>query len=323
MTKVLVTGSTGWLGRHLVPMLHAEGIETVGLDISTGEFTDVVGSIADRSLVDKLFCQHEFHGVIHAAALHKPDIVRYPQQAFVDTNITGTLNLLEAASSGRKIPFVYTSTTSLMISQETRDERGEKAVWLDERSGPLEPRNIYGVTKLAAEGLCRQHHLDRELPVIILRTSRFFPEEDDTLSGMSGPNLKANELLNRRATVEDMARAHVVAFKKAPSVGFGLYIVSAPTPFARQDVSALMEDARSVICRYFPKAESLYAKKQWSLPSTIGRVYDGSRIIKELGFRYTTSFSEVLDAIQNNTPIPLQHDPDYISPAQRSSKLEE
>ena len=52
-----------------------------------------------------------------------------------------------------------------------------RAAWLTEDMAP-EPRNIYGVTKLSAEHLCRLYHLQSRLPVIVLRTARFFPEAD-------------------------------------------------------------------------------------------------------------------------------------------------
>jgi UDP-glucose 4-epimerase len=89
------------------------------------------------------------------------------------------------------------------------------------------------VTKLAAEHLCHMHFLALGLNCIILRTSRFFPENDDTLTGLSGANLKANEFLFRRLSVEDAARAHVAALEQAPGIGFGVYVISAPTPFVK------------------------------------------------------------------------------------------
>ena len=273
--------------------------------------------MADRETISDLFSRHQFGAVIHAGALHKPDIARFPQQAFIDTNVTGTLNLLEEASRKPGMRFVFTSTTSLMISQRIRDERSTEAVWLDESTNPIEPRNIYGVTKLAAEGLCRQHHLEKGLRVVVLRTARFFPEEDDTLTELTGPNLKANELLHRRATVEDMARAHIAALEKAGAIGFGLYLVSAPTPFTRNSTRALKADAVSVIRRLFPDAESLYAERGWQLPTSIGRVYDGSRIERELGFRYRTTFADVLRALRENSTLPIAHDAGYTSPIAR------
>ncbi|RSU34706.1 NAD-dependent epimerase/dehydratase family protein [Sphingomonas koreensis] len=311
---ILLTGSSGWLGRYLAPMLRGAGHEVTGLDVAPGVGTVVGGSVADAALIERVFGEYGIEAVIHGGALHKPDIVRYSKQTFVDVNVTGTLNLLEAAVRAGHDRFVSTSTTSLMISQAIRDEAGDAAVWLDEDSGPIEPRNIYGTTKYAAEQLCRLFHAEHGLNSIVLRTGRFFPEEDDTHSHPPGENLKANEFLHRRLTVEDAARAHVAALEKAPEMGFATYLVSAPTPFARGDAAELKHDAASVIARYFPDAPGLYAARGWVLPERIGRVYDSGRIVRELGFRFETGFPEILAALRDGAPLPFEHDADYISP---------
>ena len=313
--KVLVTGSSGWLGRHLMPLIQDAKYDAIGLDVVPGQFTHAVGSVADKDFILALFEEYDFDSVVHAAALHKPDITRYSKQAFINVNIAGTLNLLDAVSRKKNTRFIFTSTTSLMISRKIREERSPDAVWLDEESGPLEPRNIYGVTKLAAEGLCRLYHLDQGLSTIILRTARFFPEEDDTIQDIPGLNLKANELLYRRATVTDMARAHLAALEKADEIKYGLYIVSAPTPFERSDTIELRANAKSVITRKFPDAEVLYENLGWHLPTSVGRVYDGSRIARELGFKYKTEFSDVLLALREDRALPIVHDAGYVSPA--------
>jgi UDP-glucose 4-epimerase len=312
--RVLVSGSSGWLGRFLVPLLCEAGHDVTGLDIVPSPHTDVVGSVADRPLIDQIFAERLFDGVIHAGALHKPDIARHSRQDFIDTNVTGTLNLLEAAVHHGTSRVIFTSTTSLMITQAIRDETSEGAVWLDETSGPLRPRNIYGATKRAAEEICRLVHTDHDIPIIILRTARFFPEEDDTHRTLSGENMKANEFLNRRLTVEDCALAHVAALEKAPQLGFGLYIVSAPQPFDRNDCTALKTNAPQIIARHFPEAAAIYARRGWSLPSSIGRVYDASAIERDLGFRCKTDFAAVLTSLQNGTELPFVHDPLYVSP---------
>lgn len=319
--RVLLTGSSGWLGRLLAPQLRGVGHEVFGLDVAPGADTGVVGSVTDRELINRLFGEHGFDGVIHAGALHKPDIDRYPRQAFVDINETGTLNLIEAAVAHGASRFVFTSTTSLMITRAIRDEATESAVWLDEASGPLSPRNIYGVTKRAAEELCRLIHADHGLPTIVLRTARFFPEDDDTHLALSGENMKANEFLHRRLTVKDCALAHVMALRKAPEVGFGLYIVTAPTPFDQSEVAELKTDAPTVIARYFPDAATIYAKRGWSLPRSIGRVYDASAIERDLGFRCETDFAAVLAALREGGPLPFAHDPAYVSPKELPSSL--
>lgn len=312
--RVLLTGSSGWLGRTLAPRLRARGHQVIGLDLAAGPDTRIIGSVADRTVVAQAFALG-LDAVIHAAALHKPDIARYGEQAFIDVNVIGTLNLLQAAKAAGHDRFVFTSTTSLMIDQKVRDEGFDAAVWLDERTGPLAPRNIYGVTKLAAEGLCRIYAIEHGLPCMVLRTGRFFPEDDDRHAAPSGENLKANELLYRRLTVEDAAGAHIAALDRAPELGFDIFVLSAPTPFSRSDVHELKTDARAVIARYFPDAPGLYAARGWTLPATIGRVYDASHAERRLGFRCQTGFAEVLDALREGRDLPFAHDPSYTSPA--------
>lgn len=315
--KLLLTGSSGWLGRFIAPKLSAVGHEVVGLDVVAGDHTNVVGSVADRTLIDQIFGDYGIEAVIHAGALHKPDIIRYPASAFVDVNVTGTLNLLEAAVQADHDRFIFTSTTSLMISETVRAGRAggaEQAFWLDEEFGPLKPRNIYGVTKISAEHLCRLFHQLHGINVAVLRTGRFFPEDDDTHQMPSGPNLKANEFLNRRLTVEDAAEAHIAALDQIVDLGFETFILSAPTPFVREDCEQLMADAPSVIARYFPEATEFYGRKGWVLPDHIDRIYDAGKAERLLGFRAKTDFASILQALAEDRPLPFRHDPSYTSP---------
>lgn len=305
--RVLLTGSSGWLGRFLAPLLERAGHSVVGLDVMPSASTRIVGSVADPAVVEQAFARNGIDAVVHAGALHKPDIRRYPARSFVDVNVTGTLNLLQAAATYGVGRFVLTSTTSLMISEQVLDDEGAAAIWLDEESGPLMPRNIYGATKLAAEALCRVWHLEHGLPCIVLRTARFFPQDDDTLTDLPGENLKANEFLYRRLTVQDAAAAHLAALKRAPTLGFDTFIISAPTPFERADAVALKADAASVVARCFPDAPRLYAERGWRLPRSIGRVYDASRAERRLGFRCATDFAAVLAALREGSRLPFAH----------------
>jgi UDP-glucose 4-epimerase len=107
--RVLVTGSAGHLGEVIIRTLQNASHEVVGLDIVASHFTSQVGSIADRAHVKR--CMEGVDAVLHTAALHKPHVITHGRQDFVDTNITGTLNLLEEAASVGVVSFVFTSTT--------------------------------------------------------------------------------------------------------------------------------------------------------------------------------------------------------------------
>jgi UDP-glucose 4-epimerase len=306
---VLLTGSSGWLGRFLAPALRAVGHSVVGMDIVAGAETQIVGSVARREDINRAFENHAIEAVIHAGGLHQPDLARRTLQSFVDINVTGTLNLLEAAVEAGHDRFVFTSTTSLMISQAIHEEKLHAATWLDETLSPLEPRNIYGVTKLAAEHVCRLQHLKHGLNCVVLRTARFFPGDNDSLLGLSDENLKANEFLSRRLTVEDAARAHLLALERAPAIGFGVFIISPQTPFDRSDLVALGTNAAAVIARRFPEAKELYSRQGWQLPARISRVYDTSLARSQLGFVCETDFRAVLEALRHQRAMPFKHAP--------------
>jgi UDP-glucose 4-epimerase len=294
--RVLVTGSSGHLGEALVRVLGAEGIDVAGLDVLESPYTSAVGSIADRAFVRRSMARVD--AVIHAATLHKPHVGSHTRQDFVDTNITGTLNLLEEAVAVGVGGFVYTSTTSA-FGRALSPGPGAPAAWIDEDVAPV-PRNIYGATKTAAEDLCELAHRDQGLPCLILRTSRFFPEEDDRdeiRGGYPDMNVKVNELLYRRGDIEDMVGAHRLALERAGEIGFGRYIVSATTPFTRADLTELRADAPAVVRRLFPDYEAIYAERGWSMFPSIDRVYDNSRAREELGWAPRYDFRHALDRL--------------------------
>jgi nucleoside-diphosphate-sugar epimerase len=294
--RILVTGSSGHLGEALMRVLRADGADVAGLDVLDGPYTDLVGSIADRAVVRRAL--EGADAVLHAATLHKPHVGSHSRQEFVDTNVTGTLNLLEEAVQAGAGRFVFTSTTSA-FGRALTPQDGRPAAWIDEDVVPI-PRNVYGVTKTSAEGLCELVHRDHGLPVIMLRTSRFFPEADDrdeVRAAYDDLNLKVNELLYRRADLEDVVTAHRLALDRAPAIGFGRYIVSATTPFERDDLAQLRDDAPGVVRRRFPDYEELYAARGWRMFDGIERVYDSARATADLGWAPRWTFRHALDRL--------------------------
>jgi nucleoside-diphosphate-sugar epimerase len=237
--------------------------------------------------------------VLHAATLHKPHIGSHGRQAFVDTNVSGTLTLLEEAVAAGVGSFVFTSSTSV-FGRALTPLPGGPATWITEDVTPV-PRNIYGVTKAAAEDLCEIIARDHGLPVVVLRVARFFPEDDDrdeVRSAYDGANVKANEYLYRRVDIQDVADAHLLAMAGAPAIGFGRYIISATTPFTPADRAGLGRDAPAVVRRLFPDADAEYARRGWTMFGVIDRVYVNERARAALGWRPRYDFRTVLDRLK-------------------------
>lgn len=294
--KILVTGSAGHLGEALVRRLRAEGDKPVGVDIKESEFTAHVGNIADREFVKS--CISGCESVLHTATLHKPHVGTHSRQDFVDTNISGTLNLLEESLESGCKSFIYTSTTST-FGDAMRPALGEPAVWVTEELMP-KPKNIYGVTKTAAEELCELFYRRAGLPCIVLKTSRFFLEPDDAKDKRDryeDANLKLNEMLFRRVDIADIVDAHRVAITKADDIGFDRFIISSTTPFQKSDAEQLGVDAAAVLAGYVPSYVDLYTRKQWKMFPVLDRVYDNSRARDRLGWEPKYTFEKSVEML--------------------------
>ena len=300
--KILVTGSSGHLGEALVRTLNGLGYETVGIDIIPSPSTILPGSITDRSFVKQAMKGVEI--VLHTATLHKPHVSTHDRQIFIDTNITGTLNLLEEAVKANVRSFIYTSTTST-FGDALVPLRDGPATWIDEEVQPI-PKNIYGVTKMAAEDLCELFFRNEKLPCIVLKTSRFFPEPDDLkiiAETYADENVKANEYLYRRVEISDVVSAHLLAMEKAPSIGFNKYIISATTPFTKNDLSKLHMDAPDVVRHLFPDYEYLYSQLNWKMFPVIDRVYVNEKARKDLSWNPKYDFRYILELLKDSGDI--------------------
>ncbi|KAJ4407084.1 hypothetical protein N0V85_004415, partial [Neurospora sp. IMI 360204] len=282
---VLVTGSSGHLGRALMLSLPSYGYTPIGIDIKPSSTATFIGSFGDASLLQNLFSPSWLRAqpaisssshpniepishIIHCATLHKPHIESHTKAQFVQTNIADTLTLLEAAAatttttfnsdlensnSGETTTtiiksFTYISTTSTFgrslspVSSSSVPAGAPlkpAAAHITEQT-PCLPKNIYGLTKSSAEDLCYLISSQSSLPVIVLKTSRFFPEEDDDADRrnmLGDENLKLCELAYRRVDMADIVSACVASIRaqtpdeKKRGLTFGKYIISGPSPF--------------------------------------------------------------------------------------------
>jgi len=300
--KVLVTGSAGHLGEALCMVLKEKGYEVTGLDMLASTYTSIVGSVDDPLMVKEAV--QGVSTIFHTATLHKPHVATHTHQQFIDTNISGTLNLLREGLAAGIQSFIFTSTTSV-FGDALVPPADQPAAWITEDVTPV-PKNIYGVTKAAAEDLCQLYFRNHGLPVIVLKTSRFFPEEDDhreVRNAYHDSNLKVNEYLFRRVDIDDVVSAHLDAMREARNIGFGKYIISATTPFSINDLKELRTDAPSVVKRLYPQYEDIFRQLGWRMFPSVDRVYVNEAARKALQWKPVHDFASLLEKLKTTNDI--------------------
>jgi UDP-glucose 4-epimerase len=276
MKKILVTGSSGQLGKEIVLQLRARNYDVLGIDLVKAPTTDKIVDICDAEQI-KIITKG-FDAIIHTAAIHgKHYELNYPREAFIKTNIDGTFHLLDACVLHGIKKFLYTSTTSIYGKSMVNHQQ---AVWVDENLLP-NPRDIYDITKLTAELLCEDYFEKEGIKTTVLRVSRFLPEND---------NLKAIHRLYRGLDEQDGAWGHILALEKS-FTNFEIFNISNESPFKKQDLQELFTNPKKVIKRYYPNIEQIFANKNWVFPEKIDRVYSIEKAKKELGYYPKNNFS--------------------------------
>jgi UDP-glucose 4-epimerase len=173
-TSVLVTGADGFIGSHLVERLVADGARVRAFCIynsrgSAGwldespapvrESIDIrLGDIRDARFVERMVEGIEV--VFHLAALIAIPYSYVAAESFVDTNVRGTLNVLEAAVRARVRRLIQTSSSEVYGTPDDLPIR---------ETHPLSAQSPYAATKIAADQLAQAFHLSYELPIVILR----------------------------------------------------------------------------------------------------------------------------------------------------------
>lgn len=280
--RVLVTGSSGRLGGAIALQLRAAGAEVVGLDARPGPQTTIVADVREERALR--IAMRGTDAAIHTASLHAPHVRARSKRDFVEVNVVGTQVLLAAAADAGIERVVFSSTTS--VYGRALEPRGDAAVWVDERLRP-EARDIYDVSKLAAEQLCALLTRETGIPTTCLRVSRFSFED--------APALAVQYCLHRAVNVDDAARAHVLALS-APLPGHTILNVSGASPFRPEDTPELLGSADAVLERRAPELAALLRRHGHALPKLIERVYAIDRARAALGYEPSHGIPELLAA---------------------------
>lgn len=261
----LVTGVLGCLGAWVARCVLADGDDVVGYDLGAdtsrlrlvlGEDVDritlVRGDVTDLAALERAIDEHEVARVVHLAALQVP-FVRANPPLGMKVNVAGTVNVFEAVAKRLdRIPAVAYASSAAVYGPADQSPAPE--------SGGTAPSTLYGVSKLADEGMARVYAADTGVPSVGLRPYVVYgPGRDQGLT--SGPTVAMQAAARGEpATIgftgtaqydyaPDVARAFVTAASTARS-GAAVYNLPGAVASVEDVVSAIravVEDAEITV----------------------------------------------------------------------------
>jgi len=310
MHNLLVTGGAGFIGSTFVSQCIERGCNVVVLDALTyaghRENVDkraifVKGDIADRPLVSKLLREHKIEAVINFAAESHVDNSIAGPKPFIDTNVTGTFQLLEAAreyaDGKKKIRFVQISTDEVYGSLGPTGKFSE--------ASPVKPNSPYSASKAAGDHLARAWHETYGLPVIVTHcTNNYGPRQHPeklipnmircALAGEPLPVYGDGKNVRDWIHVEDHCHGVWLALtngKPGETYDFG--------GDAESENIALVKTICTLLDKKRPKAAS-YAKQITFVTDRLGHdrryAIDDSKSQRELGFKRKYKLQQGLEA---------------------------
>ena len=315
--KILVTGGAGFIGSAVVRLAVTRGHEVVNLDALTyaaclDNVASVAGSnlysfeqadIRDRAALDRIFATHRPDAVMHLAAESHVDRSIDGPGAFIETNVTGTYNMLEAAraywvAQGRPDAFRFHHIST----DEVFGSLGPTGKFTEDT--PYDPRSPYSASKAASDHLVRAWGETYGLPVVLTNCSNnygpyHFPEKLipvvilNALQGKPIPVYGAGENVRDWLYVEDHADALLLVLEQG-RLGRS-YNIGGENE--RRNID-LVRTICAILDRKRPKTGS-YADQITFVTDRPGHdaryAIDPTRIREELGWRPSVTVEEGLE----------------------------
>lgn len=229
--KVLVTGGAGFIGSHTVDLLVKQGFKTIVIDTNKHDFQNPIaiyyqGSITDKELLEKIFAEHAPDAVIHLAAQVCVQTSMSDPVFDVNTNVLGTILLLEQCR-------IYQSKIIFASSAAVYGIPIHLPIF---ETHPTNPISIYGMSKLTSEKYIQLYHQQFGIEYCILRYSNVFgPRQGyngeggvisifvDRFTNGKNPIIFGNGEQSRDFIyVEDVARANIAALKRGKNQVFNV-----------------------------------------------------------------------------------------------------
>ena len=315
--KLLITGGAGFIGSAVVRLAIAQGHEVVVLDALTyaacldnlapvsgsDKYRFVEGDICDRALLDQVLGDHRPEAVMHLAAESHVDRSIDGPGAFIETNITGTYTLLEAArcywrDSSKSDSFRFHHISN----DEVFGSLGKTGYFTEETS--YAPNSPYAASKAASDHLVRAWHETYGLPVVLSNCSNnygpyHFPEKlipviiINALAGKPLPIYGNGENVRDWLYVEDHADALLTVLTKGKigrSYNIGGENEATNIDIVRE-ICAILDRLRPAARPYFELVNFVADRPGHDLRYAI----DPTRIRTELGWRPAITLTQGLE----------------------------
>jgi UDP-glucose 4-epimerase len=283
--KVLVTGAAGNLGRVVLPALADAGHTAVGFDQrELPHGGGVLGDIGDAAALER--AADGAGAMVHAAALHGVHLRRHPPEAFWAVNVTGTVNVYEAARKADVARVVLSSTMG--VYGESLRRTPDAFAWTSE-ADPLLPSDVYGLSKMLCEQLGRYYARVHDIVTIALRFGMYVPETFERYGF---------RLLFGGVDDRDVASAVLRALEHDPPGGFDAFDIMAEVPFDREEARDMARDPEGLIERHWPGTAALARERGVEIAplvwgETLWPIDKANRV---LGWQPRHGFAEFLDA---------------------------
>ncbi len=286
--KVLVTGSQGFVGRHVVGYLASHGFETVTTDVSSG--ADVVGSMVDAAFVRETLSRLDFDAVVHLAGI--ADLKKTMEDPYTcfQVNSFATLNALEMAARKEVKRFVYASSANV-YGVPTKNPVFEES--------PMDPRVPYDYSKVVGENLAMSYLRTKGVPVSITRAWLLFGEYDHPnravpifirkcLRGEPIGLFNSGQDVTAPSHAENYGRLVAVILEKEAAVGKAFNFAGTEVQSIRDMAERIKGLTRSSSeLQMLPPRSAAEAQPQVSYPAT-------ARMKKVLDYQYELSLDEGL-----------------------------
>ncbi|MFX1496466.1 MAG: NAD-dependent epimerase/dehydratase family protein [Promethearchaeota archaeon] len=286
--KLLITGSEGFIGSALKGVLEKNDIESISYDIRGNPKDDV------KDLHNLKAKMRDVNGVIHLAAVSRVKLAQENPLECIQTNIGGTINVLEAARHG-------TNNHPWVIFGSSREVYGESPILPVTEESPRNSINIYGVSKVTGEDMCKiysshygvkarvlrfsnvytglKDHLDRVIPKFIIQALN---DEDLIING------SGNEQFDF-TYIEDTVRGVYLCIQEVlkSNIPFDHYNISSGIPISLRGLADLIiEKTKSNSNIKFVKARSYDVGRFYAMPI---------KAEKKLGFKTSISLDNGID----------------------------